>query len=409
MELKMEQTEIVNTEKPKVSIVMPTYNVEKYFRQCIESVINQTLKEIEIIPVDDGSPDNCGKIMDEYAAKDGRIKPIHKENGGYGSAVNVGIEKATGEYIAILETDDFVEPNAYELLYNEAKRNDTDMTKCKFYFYNSFRENKDEIKQNDKVFLYTNSPKGVFFVKEYPQILYKHASVWAAVYKSSFIKELKFIEKGYYQDFPFFIETVCKAKRISIVRKYLIHYRLEEGQNSSTMRNDEKLLKMAENCIIGKDILKKYGFYEGLPKEAFYKHAFNANYGFYNRIPLKYKYKYNKLLKELFKDIKNDKSFKYLYFQNDQKEFVENILKKPTFISLFGLCFKAFKKAIINSYDYMDIYRVTKIFGFIKITTKPSRLQINLLKKRLDYLQMLNEKMHKELKNINSILKNHKD
>ena len=92
---------------------MPTYNVEKYFRQCIESVINRTLKEIEIIPVDDRSPDNCGKIMYEYAEKDKRIKPIHKENGCYGSAVNLGIEKATGEYIAILETDDRVEPNAY--------------------------------------------------------------------------------------------------------------------------------------------------------------------------------------------------------------------------------------------------------------------------------------------------------
>ena len=161
-------------EKPKVSIVMPTYNVEKYFRQCIESVINQTLKEIEIIPVDDGSPDNCGKIMDEYAEKDKRIKPIHKENGGYGSAVNLGIEKATGEYIAILETDDWVEPNAYELLYNEAKRNDTDMTKCMFYFYNSFRKHKDNIENNDKVYLYTNAPKGEFNLKQYPQLLYKH-------------------------------------------------------------------------------------------------------------------------------------------------------------------------------------------------------------------------------------------
>lgn len=162
--------------KPKVSIVMPTYNVEKYFSQCIESVINQTLKEIEIIPVDDWSPDNCGKIMDEYAEKDKRIKPIHKENGGYGSAVNLGIEKAMREYIAILETGDWVEPNAYELLYNEAKRNDTDMTKCMFYFYNSFRKYENKI-EKDKIYLYTNSPKWAFDLKQYPQLLYKHASV----------------------------------------------------------------------------------------------------------------------------------------------------------------------------------------------------------------------------------------
>lgn len=391
-------------EKPKVSIVMPTYNVEKYFRQCIESVINQTLKEIEIIPVDDGSPDNCGKIMDEYAEKDKRIKPVHKENGGYGSAVNLGIEKATGEYIAILETDDWVEPNAYELLYKEAKRNDTDMTKCKFYFYNSFRKHKDNIENNDKVYLYTNAPKGAFNLKQYPQLLYKHASVWAAIYKSSFIKEIKFIEKGYYQDFPFFIETICKANRISILQEYLIHYRIEEGQNSSTLRNDEKLLKMPENCIIGKDILKRYGFYEKLMKEAFYKHAFNANYGFYNRIPLKYKSQYLELLKELFEDIKNDKEFKYLYFDKEQKRFVQNIINKSSFTILFGLYFKAFKKLIINSYDD-GIYRRTKIFSFIKITRKPLRLQINTLHHRLYYLEMLNEELYREIKYIKENIK----
>ena len=164
-----------------MSIVMPTYNVEKYFRKCIESVINQTLKEIEIIPVDDGSPDSCGKIMDEYAEKDKRIKPIHKENGGYGSAVNLGIEKATGEYIAILETDDWVEPNAYELLYNEAKRNDTDMTKCMFYIYNSFYKHKSVKPYDNKFFSFVDAPNEVFTLKEYPQILYKHASVWAAI------------------------------------------------------------------------------------------------------------------------------------------------------------------------------------------------------------------------------------
>lgn len=397
-------------EKIKVSIVMPTYNVERYFRKCIESVINQTLKEIEIIPVDDGSPDNCGIIMDEYAAKDNRIKPIHKENGGYGSAVNLGIEKASGEYIAILETDDFAEPNAYELLYNEAKKNDTDMTKCCFYSYSSFRINK-----NIKDFSYTDAPKGVFSVKEYPQMLYQHASVWAAVYKSAFIKELKFIEKGYYQDFPFFIEAVLKAKRMSIVGKCLIHYRVEEGQNSSTLRNDEKLLKMPENCILGKNIIKRYGFCEGLTKEAFFKHACDANFVFYNRIQLKYKYKYFKLLKELFSDIKNDKSFKYLYFNDlkreddKKKEFVENILNNSNFIFLFELYFKIFKKAIIHSYDYNKIYRITKIFGFIKIITKPARLQINLLEKKLYDLQILNNAMYKKLKKIKNILENHKE
>ena len=100
----------------KVSIVMPAYNVEKYLRQCMDSIVNQTLKDIEIIPVDDGSPDKCGKIMDEYAAADSRIKPIHQSNGGYGKAVNAGINAATGEYIGIVETDDWAEPDMFEKL-----------------------------------------------------------------------------------------------------------------------------------------------------------------------------------------------------------------------------------------------------------------------------------------------------
>lgn len=389
---------------PKVSIVMPAYNVEKYFRQCIESVINQTLKDIEIIPVDDGSPDNCGKIMDEYAKKDERIKPIHKENGGYGSAVNLGIEKASGEYIAILETDDFVEANAYQLLYEEAKRNDSDMTKCRFYYHDSFRSPKDAIIESDNR-TFADSPHGTFTIKEYPQLLYKHASVWAGVYKSSFLKEIKFIEKGYYQDFPFYIEALCKAKRISIVKDYLYHYRIEQGQNSSILINDARLLKMPENCIEGKNILNRYGFNYGLPREAFYRHAFDTNYNFYNQIRLKYKNRYLKLLKELFKDIKNDKSFKYLYFSKDGKEFVENILNEPFFISRIRFYFKAFKKLIIKSYDYKKIYRVTKIFGFIKITTKPARLQINILNEKLEYLTAINENMNKKIENIESKIK----
>ena len=125
---------------PKVSIIMPTYNVEQYFRQCLESVINQTLTDIEIIPVDDGSPDNCEKIMDEYAKKDSRIKPIHKENGGYGKAVNAGLKMATGEYIGIVETDDWIEPDMYEKLYSQAKKFDSDVCKSGFYKYNSLKE-----------------------------------------------------------------------------------------------------------------------------------------------------------------------------------------------------------------------------------------------------------------------------
>ena len=95
---------------PKVSVVVPIYGVEKYLRECVDSILAQTLKDIEVILVDDGSPDGCSAIVDEYAAKDPRVVAVHQPNGGYGRAVNNGIELAKGEYIGIVESDDWIEP-----------------------------------------------------------------------------------------------------------------------------------------------------------------------------------------------------------------------------------------------------------------------------------------------------------
>ena len=110
----------------KVSIVIPIYNVEKFLADAIESVLNQTYKNLEVILVDDGSPDNCGKICDEYALKDERIKVIHKVNGGLSAARNSGIEIATGDYIMFLDSDDLLTENACELFLNKIESENAD-------------------------------------------------------------------------------------------------------------------------------------------------------------------------------------------------------------------------------------------------------------------------------------------
>lgn len=120
-------------ENPKVSIIVPIYNVEKYLDRCMESLLNQTLNDIEIIMVDDGSPDNCPRMCDEYANKDNRIKVIHKKNAGLGLARNSGLEVAKGEYVAFVDSDDYVDCNMYEALYNKAKENKVDAVLCSFY------------------------------------------------------------------------------------------------------------------------------------------------------------------------------------------------------------------------------------------------------------------------------------
>lgn len=120
---------------PKVSIIVPIYNVEKYLDRCMNSLVNQTLKEIEIIMVDDGSPDNCPKMCDEWAKKDSRIKVVHKKNGGLGYARNSGLDVATGEYVAFVDSDDFVKTDMYEVLYNNVEKENADTIYCGFYKY----------------------------------------------------------------------------------------------------------------------------------------------------------------------------------------------------------------------------------------------------------------------------------
>ena len=116
----------------KISVIVPIYKVEKYIHRCIDSIINQTYKNLEIILVDDGSPDSCPRICDEYAKKDKRIKVIHKENGGLSDARNKGVDIATGDYIAFVDSDDYIHPNMYEVLIYELEKNNSDIALCKY-------------------------------------------------------------------------------------------------------------------------------------------------------------------------------------------------------------------------------------------------------------------------------------
>lgn len=117
---------------PKISIIVPIYNVESYLRQCLDSILAQTFTNFELILIDDGSPDNCGSICDEYAGIDQRIRVIHKINGGVSSARNIGIELAKGEYIAFVDPDDVIERNMYEVLVHYSKKHEADMVVCQY-------------------------------------------------------------------------------------------------------------------------------------------------------------------------------------------------------------------------------------------------------------------------------------
>ncbi len=138
----------------KISIIIPIYNVEKYLDKCIESVVNQTYKNLEIILVDDGSPDNCPKICDEWSKNDNRIKVIHKKNGGLSDARNFGLNEASGDYVGFVDSDDIISSNMYEKMLDLMKKNDADICSCEFVRF--LEGDKPYFKEDNEYKIYSN-------------------------------------------------------------------------------------------------------------------------------------------------------------------------------------------------------------------------------------------------------------
>ncbi len=134
-----------------LSVIVPVYNVEAYLSACIESILNQTYKNLELFLVDDGSTDRCGDICDDYAQKDPRIKVIHKENGGQGSARNRALDVAEGEYIAFVDSDDYIEPTMYEVMIEALERTDSDMSLCGFITHSGLRVAKSPVPKEEYI------------------------------------------------------------------------------------------------------------------------------------------------------------------------------------------------------------------------------------------------------------------
>lgn len=199
----------------KISLIVPIYKVEKYLNKCIESLLNQTHKDLEIILVNDGSPDHCPQMCDEWAKKDHRIKVIHKINGGVSSARNVGLDVATGEYIQFVDSDDFLELNACERLLNEITTRHADLVTCNMRLINF------NLKQPNLQDFHTDNQV------EYLKTLYKvhlFNSPVNKIYKKELIKT-KFIEgQKYSEDFLFNCEYIKNCQCLSYINDSLYNY-----------------------------------------------------------------------------------------------------------------------------------------------------------------------------------------
>lgn len=215
----------------KISVVVPVYNVEKYLKECIDSIINQTLEDIEIICVNDGSTDSSLEILNNYAKKDSRIIVINKSNSGYGHTMNMGLNAASGEYIGIIESDDFADKNMFEDLYKLAKEYDADIVKGDWYNYwskNKFARKNNRI-SSAKTLKLTNS-------KQDKSLLRINPSVWSAIYKKEFLNKynIRFLETpgASYQDLAFSFKVFALAEKVILTDKAYLYYR-QDNMNSS--------------------------------------------------------------------------------------------------------------------------------------------------------------------------------
>ena len=244
---------------PKVSVIVPVYNVEKYLDKCINSLINQTLQDIEFIFVDDGSTDNSKQIIQKYTQnKTKRIKYLYKENGGLSSARNFGIPYAQGEYIAFLDSDDYIEPNMYEEMYKVAKQENSDMVECDF------------------IWEYSNKKKydcGIIYNGNKEALEKARVVAWNKLIKREIIEKEK-IEFPYglrYEDVEFFYKLLPSLKRISFVKKFFIHYVQRDNSIVNTQNSKTKdILKVLDNVI---DYYKNNNYYEEYKEQLEYTYV----------------------------------------------------------------------------------------------------------------------------------------
>lgn len=312
----------------KVSVIVPIYKVEKYLRRCVDSIINQEYKDLEIILVDDGSPDNCPKICDEYAQKDARIKVVHKENGGLSSARNAGLMVASGDWITFIDSDDYITED-YSNMLMQVQKLDFDVICLPYYEIKNKNVTLKTPKRINKITI-DNINFGKVFSGCYN-------SAWSKLFNHKFLTDNNLY---YDEDFRFAedlrhsMEMYTCAKQIKFCNiPYYMYYR-----NSSSLTADisyEKILKIVEGCDYG---IHKFNLIE------------------------------DKKIKKFYKKLISDNLMTILYRAQDynveqNKELINFLRKNKKYLS-YGSTF--FKKILVASIKICGIKFTTKIIKKIK-------------------------------------------
>lgn len=365
---------------PAISILVPICNVEKYLGQCLDSLVNQTLKDIEIICLNDGSTDSSLKIIRKYAKLDSRIVVVDKKNTGYGDTMNLGIKKARGEYIGIVESDDFVDPEMFNDLYKLAKRNNSDIVKSNFYYY--FTDLSENGSQYDKEIgaVWSNELQKVIADHDTKAnlipdnmngktvcprdncewLFYLPPSIWSAIYKKSFIEsnKIRFLPTpgASYQDTGFAFKALSVADRVTLNSHAYLHYR--QDNEKSSINNPGKVMCVVDEHKEIKKFLQKNNLYTIKMR----KIACRAKFGSYkwnlNRLSLDLALEFLPVMSDEFKKDRNEKIINWYLIDETDTRMLNEIIDNP---NMYAKRLKAQRGALVsvivpiyNVEDYID-------------------------------------------------------
>lgn len=342
--------------KPLVSVIVPVYNTEKYLKECLDSVVNQTLKNIEIICVDDGSTDSSANILDQYAANDNRVRVIHKKNTGYGHSMNIGMDAATGEYLAIVESDDYIEPEMLETLYHIAVRENVDIVKADFAHV--YGDGDNRFKQVCKLFWDESIYNKVFNPADMKDILKSYVAHWAGIYRKEFIRNhnIKFnVTPGAsYQDAGFWFKAFVLASGIYFSDHVFYMYR-QDNPNSSVKSKGKIDCICAELQFIYNFLKENPSLYKRFI--CIYHYYKYGHYMFtYNRIANKLKQDFLRRYQAELLEASRKSELDLEIFNNHEKYVVQMIMSDPDEFYRKDSEFPNYINELVDAFSKVIIY-----------------------------------------------------
>ena len=255
---------------PEISIIVPVYKVEKYLEKCVNSILEQTFTNFELILVDDGSPDGSGQICDAYATIDKRVRVIHQKNGGLSAARNAGLEKATGRYVGFIDSDDYIHPQMYEKLYEALQKNKADLSICNYAYVDNYGNIDSEKQKKDHIITEVLNRERAFekidpLVEGYSF----YVTAWNKLYKRDLFKNIKFLEGHVHEDEYIVHHIFSLCSKIAIIEDILYMYVQRDGSIMSSVGTQKSL-------DAGYAMLNRYFFFKGNKKPVLAKHTLRS-------------------------------------------------------------------------------------------------------------------------------------